>query len=76
MTLVSFVRSVQLFTDRIFIFHSCEQNVTQTTQFVKMDFNVPVFILARSVTADRRMTSQLKWDGGLGARESAISASQ
>lgn len=49
-----------------FIFYSCEQNVTQTTQFLKMDFNVPVFILTRSVTADRHMTSQLKWDGGLG----------
>lgn len=35
--------------------------------FLKTDFSVSVFILTQSVTTDRRMTSELKWDSSLGA---------
>lgn len=44
-----------------------EQETTQTRWFLKTGFSVSVFILAQSVIADRWMTSQLKWDSGLGA---------
>lgn len=44
-----------------------EQATTQTSWLLKTGFTVSVFILAQSVIADRWMTSQLKWDSGLGA---------